>query len=65
MTDRRLERIRFLAAVDRLISDELACPLCQAKRREYRAIPPERRPPALGPCYLHVAARDELIRSAR
>lgn len=63
--DRRLERIRFFAAVDRIISEELVCPLCAEKRREYRALPPSKCPPALGPCYIHAFERRALYAGVR
>lgn len=63
--NRTIEQIRFLASVDRLISEELVCPICAEKRREYRALPPERRPPALGPCYIHAFERRLLCGGGR
>lgn len=50
---RRIELLQFFAARARLASEERACELCRAKRREYRALPSERRPPALQPCDTH------------
>lgn len=62
---RRIELMQFFAARARLASEERVCELCRAKRREYRALTPRRRPPALGPCYIHTYARRALYAGAR
>lgn len=62
---RRIELLCFFAARARLASNELACELCRAKRREYRELTPRRRPPALGPCYIHALERRALYAGVR
>lgn len=62
---RQIELLQFFAARARLASEERACELCRAKRREYRALPPRMRPPARAPCYIHSLERDLLCGGGR